>query len=182
MEKGGQAMKDKLFRISVTGPESTGKSELAQALSRHYKTLSVPEYARVYLEALDRPYDYEDILEIGLKQLQLEELLATKANRYLFCDTDMLVLQVWCEYKYGKCHPWISERVRDHTYDLYLLCDIDIPWVDDPLREHPESRKEIFEIYRQKLDPLGYRYEIISGMGEERLRTAIDRIDAMARG
>jgi NadR type nicotinamide-nucleotide adenylyltransferase len=177
MEEGSRHMSREVLRIAVTGPESTGKSTLAQGLARHYRTLSVPEYARVCLEALDRPYNYDDILEIGIKQLQLENLLAGKATHYLFCDTDLLVLEVWCEYKYGKCHPWITQRARDHIYDLYLLCDIDLPWVDDPLREHPDARERIFNIYRSKLDALGYHYFIVTGKGESRLNSAIGYIN-----
>jgi NadR type nicotinamide-nucleotide adenylyltransferase len=172
-------MNREIVRISITGPESTGKSALARELAAHYRTFWVPEYARVYLEALNRPYEYEDILEIGLKQLQLENLMASRANRYLFCDTDMLVLEVWCEFKYGKCHPWIRQRVRDHAYGLSLLCDIDLPWVADPLREHPDQRNELFDIYNAKLVDLGADYRIVSGLGNHRLDAAIKAVDAV---
>jgi len=159
--------------ISITGPESTGKSMLAKQLAQHYATVFVPEIARDYLQKLDREYGFEDIVIIAKEQLKAENHAAEKANNYLFCDTDLLVTKVWSNFKFGKCDPWIEESVKIHRYDLYLLCDIDLPWEDDPLREHPDERKELFEIYKAELDGMKANYRIISGLGEERLKNAI---------
>lgn len=165
-----------LKRISITGPESTGKSELAILLANHYPALWVPEVARQYLANLGRAYMFEDIVLIAKAQLELENALAEKARRFLFCDTDFLVTKIWSNYKYGKCDPWIDEKVKSHRYDLYLLCDIDLPWVEDPLREHPDKRRELFEMYRRELESLQVNYKIISGKGEVRLMNAISAI------
>ncbi|MCK4569489.1 MAG: ATP-binding protein, partial [Bacteroidales bacterium] len=101
-------MKHKLtYRIAITGPESTGKSELAEQLAKHFNTVWVPEYSREYLRELSRSYGYDDILSIAKGQFEGEERMATKASGLLFCDTDFIVNKIWCIDKFGKCHPWI---------------------------------------------------------------------------
>jgi len=162
-----------LKRITITGPESTGKSELAKQLSTHYKTAFVPEIAREYLANLGKAYVYEDILKIAKEQLKTENSIAHKARKILFCDTDLVVTKIWSSYKYGKCNLWIEEKVKSHRYDLYLLCDIDLPWVEDPLREHPGKRKELFALYLKELQQLKVNFVIISGIGTERTENAI---------
>jgi NadR type nicotinamide-nucleotide adenylyltransferase len=162
-----------VYRISITGPESTGKSALARQLGAHFNTVYVPEAARDYLYRLGRPYNYEDIVLIAKEQLRTEDRMAAKATEFLFCDTDPLVTKIWSLYKYGRCDPWIEEQVKNHRYDLYLLCDIDLPWEDDPLREHPGEREVLFSIYKAELEKLGANYRIISGTGEDRSRKAI---------
>jgi len=162
-----------LFLVSITGPESTGKSVLARQLAEHFKTVYVPEAARDYLNNLGRAYTFGDITLIAKEQLKTEDQMAAKASEFLFCDTDPLVTKIWSLYKYGRCDPWIEEQVKNHRYDLYLLCDIDLPWEEDPLREHPGERKELFALYKAELEKLGANYRIISGIGEDRLRKAI---------
>ena len=163
--------------ISITGPESTGKSSLAKSLAAHYGTHWVPECSREYLAELGRPYVYEDIARIAREQLRQERALSEKAERYLFCDTDPLVCKIWSRFKYGKSDPWIDEAAENHRYDLYLLCNIDLPWIEDPLREHPHSRKELFDLYIYELKELGVRFEVVSGQGRQRLYHAISIID-----
>lgn len=162
-----------MLRISITGPESTGKSELAKQMAIHYQTIFVPEFAREYLENLGKAYVFEDIVKIAKKQLALENKLAEQAHKILFCDTDILVTKIWSYYKYNKCDPWIEEEAKSHRYDLYLLCDIDLPWVEDPLREHPGKREELFGLYLKELQQLKVRYAIISGTGPKRTENAI---------
>jgi NadR type nicotinamide-nucleotide adenylyltransferase len=165
-----------LKRIAITGPESTGKSWLAEQLAAHFHTLWVPEYSREYLQKLGRTYGFPDIVSIARGQLEREEKAAQRVNRYLFCDTDPLVTKVWSEFKYGKCDPWIAEKVTTHRYHLYLLCNIDLPWQDDPLREHPENRKELFNLYHNTLAAMNADFAIISGYAEDRLKNAINAV------
>ncbi len=164
-------------RIAITGPESTGKSELAKSLAQYYNTVWVPEVARRYLDNLGREYNYDDILMIAKKQIDEENKLAKTANGFLFCDTDLIVTKIWCEYKYGRCHPWILEQIEKHKYDLYLLTNIDLPWQPDPLREHPDKRKEIFELYLKELKQRKFPFEIISGLGSDRVENAVQLIN-----
>jgi NadR type nicotinamide-nucleotide adenylyltransferase len=163
-------------RIAITGPESTGKSELAKALAEHYRTVWVTEYAREYLDNLGRPYDYDDILKIAMAQVRGEEEQVKKARDYLFADTEMLVLKIWCDVKFGKCHSWIDERLKKQDYDLYLLTDIDLPWQPDPLREHPDKRKELFELYLSELKKRKLPFEIVNGLGRQRVKNAAEII------
>ena len=160
-------------RISITGPESTGKSELAEQLAKHFNTMWVEEYAREYLNSIGRPYNYADILEIAKKQFNNEFELLPRASDYLFCDTDLIVTKIWCDVKFDKCHEWIEENILKHKHDLYLLCDIDLPWADDPLREHPDKRKYLFDLYLKELKQKKLPYEIVSGIGNDRLQNAI---------
>jgi NadR type nicotinamide-nucleotide adenylyltransferase len=162
-----------VVRIAITGPESTGKSELAKQLSIYYKTIFVPEIAREYLAKLGKAYVFEDIVKIAKEQLETENALAGKAKNILFCDSDMVVTKIWSSFKYGKCDPWIRAKVKSHRYDLYLLCNIDLPWVEDPLRENPGQREELFGIYLKELQELKANFEIISGTGMERTENAI---------
>ena len=167
----------KIKRIAITGPESTGKSMLAEKLALHYKTAWVPEFAREYLDQLSRQYRYDDILEIAKGQLRNEKLMVKDTGRYLFCDTELIVTKIWCEVKYGKCHPWIIEHIERHPYDLYLLCNIDLPWEDDPLREHPNKREYLFNLYLNELKGRNLPYKIISGQGDNRIAEAINIIE-----
>ena len=169
-----------MIRISVTGPESTGKSWLAQHLAEHYKTHWVPEYARKYLESINRLYTYDDILFIARNQFKEENALAQN-NELLFCDTDFCVTTIWCNVKYGKCHPWITEKLERNHYNLYLLCDIDLPWQYDPLREHPEMRATLLGMYKDLLANHGFKYRIVSGTGDDRLHNAIAFVDEYLR-
>jgi len=146
---------------------------LAEHLAGHYKTIWVPETAREYLHKIGRKYKFEDIVEIAKEQLNLENKQAANARKYLFCDTDFLVTKIWSNFKYSKCDPWIERQVESHRYDLYLLCDIDLPWEDDPLRENPGQRKELFDLYYRELEKLQINFKVISGLGQDRLRNAI---------
>ena len=168
---------DKLRKIAITGPESTGKSMLAEQLATHYKTAWVPEFAREYLERNGFSYKEEDVLAIARGQLESEQQVMSKAAGFLFCDTEFIVTKIWSDVKYKRCHQWILNQIETHRYDLYLLCDIDLPWEYDPLREHPEMRKELFELYCREITSRNFPFVIIRGFGSERLNNAITLID-----
>jgi NadR type nicotinamide-nucleotide adenylyltransferase len=165
------------------GPESTGKSTLAEKLAEHYAEPWVPEVAREYLEQLDRPYGYDDLLHIGRQQMQLEDEMAAGAKNHLFCDTDLRVIQVWSQHRFGKAEPWVLEEITRRTYDLILLCVPDLPWQEDPLREHPEleMRQQFFDVYQQLAQASGFPWALISGDTAERLSTAIEAVDSLKR-
>ncbi len=146
-------------KIVVIGPESTGKSTMCTQLAAHFSTLWCPEYAREYLLAHGTHYTFETLADIAKGQLALEEtyvaeVLSAKAEApLLFIDTDMYVMKVWCEYVFGKCHTFILDEIVSRKYDLYLLCNTDIEWVKDELREYPDEtiRLELFHIYKDIL-------------------------------
>ncbi len=163
-------------KIAVTGPESTGKSELSKALASELKTTWVPEYAREYIGNLDRPYTSKDIEVIARQQIHLEEERMKSANKVLICDTDLIVTKIWSVFVFGFCPGWIEKEIVNRPYDLYLLMDIDLPWQEDPQREHPHKRKELFEFYKAELEKHGFPFEIISGIGSNRKNKAIEVI------
>lgn len=166
-------------KIAITGPESTGKSVLSQQLALHYHTVWVPEYAREYLEFIGRPYVESDILEIAKGQLIREKAALSAADFFLFCDTEPIVTKIWSEVKYHRCNSWISEHIKDNPYDLYLLCNIDLPWEYDPLREHPGQRQFLFDYYTRELENTGRPFQVVSGYGIERLNNAILAIEQL---
>ena len=158
-------------KVVVTGPECTGKSTLTKSLSQHFDCPYLEEYARQYITQLSTPYTPKDILHIAKKQIEIEDAIP-KNSPYLFLDTDLIVCKVWSEFKYSNCHPWILEQIQERHYDYYLLCDIDLPWQNDDVREHPNNRGELFAIYEKELKALNKSYAIVSG--KNRAQTAID--------
>ena len=196
-------------KIVVIGPESTGKSTLCKELAAHYNTLWVPEYAREYLEKNGPEYNYADLLTIAKGQIELEEAVSNQQliisnqqksisdeqpapdirhqtsdilhqSRLLFIDTDMYVMKVWCEFVFNKCHNWILNQIAERKYDLYLLCNVDLPWVKDTLREYPDknTRERLYSIYKDIMLNQSAPWSTISGNYEERFNMAIEFIDA----
>ncbi len=161
-----------LRRVAIVGPESTGKSDLARMLARDFEAEWVPEYARFYLDRLDREYDQNDLLQIAKGQLIWEDDKAEYTKDWLFCDTNLLVIKVWSDFKYGSTDPWIEEQLNMRKYDFYLLNNIDLPWIPDPQREHPNKRKELFDIYHELVSSSGVPYSVVNGIEGERLSSA----------
>lgn len=160
-------------RIAITGVESTGKSTLARQLAEHYHSCWVPEYVREYLAAIQRPYQESDLGLIARGQLELENEKVREAQKFLFCDTDLLVTYIWSVVKYGRCDAWIEKQLEQHRYHLTLLPDIDLPWEYDPLREHPHQRPALFQRYQSELKRRKIPYAVVSGHGPQRLLNAI---------
>jgi NadR type nicotinamide-nucleotide adenylyltransferase len=162
-------------KIIITGPESTGKTTLAQQLAAHYQTVWVPEYARDYIDQLNRKYEEDDLLEIAKGQVRREdEMIAKYSPERLICDTSLLVVKVWSLVKYQRCHPWILEQLAQRKVDLYLLASPDIPWQPDPQREHPHQREMLFEIYEQELQ--NKPHLIVHGSRTQRMKAAVQAI------
>lgn len=183
-----------LIRIVVIGPESTGKSSLCEALAKHFDAIWCPEFAREYLTAHGKDYTFEQLDDIARGQLRLEDEHARLAIRQwsnqqqqvtpkplLLIDTDMYVMKVWCEFVFGKCHPWILEEISKRNYDLYLLCNTDLPWQQDHLREYPdlETRETLLGIYRDLLKHQSVPWKEISGSGQDRIDEAIRAVETL---
>jgi NadR type nicotinamide-nucleotide adenylyltransferase len=162
-------------KIVVLGPESTGKSTLCAELAKHYNTSWCPEYARQFLNENGTKYSYEDLLTIAKGQLAGEDAHVENASDLLIIDTDMYVMKVWCEYVFNNCHPFILEQINSRKYDVYLLCDIDLPWTADEMREYPneEPRRELFTIYKELLINQNTPWGIVRGTGDARTQNAV---------
>ena len=174
-------------KIVILGPESTGKSTLCKQLAQHYNTGWCPEFAREYLIQHGMNYTYDDLLTIAKGQVELEEKnsqLVTHSSKPLFIDTDMYVMKVWCEFVFGKCHQWILNQVAERKYDLYLLCNTDLPWVKDELREYPDlqTRDRLYYMYKDLMINQATPWAEITGNNEERLQNAVNAVDRLLAG
>jgi len=161
-----------MHKIIVIGPESSGKTTLYKALSQHFNLPFSKEYAREYLDALNRDYNQNDLLKIAKGQLKSEQ------NTQLL-DTDLITIKIWSKYKYENCDKWILGEIEKQKSEkrFYLLCKPDIPWKADAQRENPNDREELFEIYKEELANLGHNYFIVEG--EERKEKSISKISPL---
>ncbi len=187
---GGQN-KTMLKKIVIIGPESTGKSTLCEQLAQHYETMWCPEFARDYLLSNGTNYEFDDLLTIAKGQLALEDEYTTTLERQseplleagghlpLFVDTDMYVMKVWCEFVFNNCHRFILDQILERKYDLYLLCNTDLPWVQDELREYPDlhTRKKLYNVYKDIMTNQSVPWVDIKGDYDERLAIAIKAVD-----
>lgn len=184
----------KVKRIVIIGPESTGKSTLCSQLAEHFQTEWVREFAREYLISNGTGYSQENLWDIAQGQIRDEDIAADKmettykkrAERgnaaLLFVDTDMHVMKTWSEFVFDACDNRILKNIATRPYDLYLLCNTDLPWEKDELREYPnlETREKLFEHYKEAMINQSVPWVIISGGYEERLAMAIEAVNRIA--
>jgi nicotinamide riboside kinase len=167
-----------MTRIAITGPESSGKTTLSEALSQQLNGLLVPEYARTFLAELDREYTFDDLKKIAVKQFAMNSAMAEKP--YLIADTEMIVMKIWSEFKYGTCNATIIDLLNQQQFDHYFLCSPDIPWEEDRLREHPEQREELFKWYLKELESRELPFTILSGDLENRIHLCLKTLGVPA--
>lgn len=164
--------------IVLTGPESTGKSVLARQLAAHFGGASFPEYARSYLEERDTSaYTYEDVETIARGQLQQYIEAQTSDADYVFLDTWLIITKVWFRWVYDKEPLWLEDAIASYPVDLYLLCQPDLEWEADPLRENGgDNRLALYDEYKKELMAHGCNFGEIGGEGEKRLWNAVEKI------
>lgn len=185
MEKKLKQEQSEVIRIALFGPESTGKTTLAIQLAEHFKTAWVPEFARDYLqEKWDNTAqicDVDDMLPIAYGQMKLENDALSKANQFLFCDTNLMVTKVFSEVYYNFCDTALDKAAREHEYDLFFLTDIDVPWEKDDLRDKPEGRESVFGVFKQALIDNNKPFITLSGDKDLRLNKAISIINNLKK-
>ena len=170
-------------RVVVTGSECTGKTTLAGDLARVFGTVWVPEYARTYLAEktamTGEPLDQTDVEPIARGQIAAEDRGAAMAEALLVLDTDLVSTTLYAWHYYGACPAWIERAARDRRADLYLLCDIDVPWVADPARDLPHARAHMHSLFVSALEALGTPYVTIRGSWSDRLATSIAAVSTV---
>ena len=181
LQDDGESMTDsRVTRIVITGSESTGKTTLTRELAAHFSALWVAEQSRAYAERVKRSLSAEDVSPIASEQIAAEDAglaEALKRNvRWLFLDTDLVSTVVYARHYYGSCPAWIEAEARARVGDLYLMCDIDLPWAADPVRDRPRSRDLLHAEFRSTLTEFGARSCSVRGTGESRLAAALNCI------
>lgn len=163
-------------RICLHGPESTGKSTLGTRLAAHLGCEVVPEYGRAYCEANGTDIGMTELVHIAKTQDAMNQAAAARECAIVLFDTDPLITAVWAEMMFGTRDSWFDHFAG--YADLYLLLDIDLPFVDDGLRVYacPEQRQRFFDLCKAELDQRGVRYALIQGEGEARFNAALRAI------
>ncbi len=171
-----------LQKIVLIGPESSGKTTLAQQLAQHFGTVWCPEYLRVYLETRvyvggvannDFSVEPSDLVGLVVGQMAFEKNLEPFAKNYMFLDTSVLTLKIYWDLYFGFSPKWLHELIDRHVYPLYLLTYPDTPWVADGMRDLPNKRFELFELFRAELQKRQVYFYEIQGLAEQRLQNAI---------
>jgi NadR type nicotinamide-nucleotide adenylyltransferase len=182
-------------RVCLVGAESSGKTTLAQALASHYGEPWMPEYAREYCEqkygstpfaqdevetSLD-DWKSEEFLAIALEHAKREDLLARESKGLLIVDTNAFATSIWHERYLGFLSPDVENvaQARQSLYALYILCDVDIPWVQDGTRDGAKIREGMHRRFIEKLDLSSRPWILASGIPEERISRSITAIDAL---
>lgn len=161
-------------KILIFGPESTGKTTLCGRLAKEFGGVSVPEYARTWLKGREDKFDLCDMKVIARGQYASEQAAIRLGKPFVFCDTDALTTAIWCEELFGSVPSSVERLTAESTYDLTLLLDVDVPWIDDTLRLQPEDRDGFLEKCKLRLDEAGRDYSLISGDWHERWKTAVE--------
>ena len=162
-------------KISIVGPESSGKSLLASTLSKSLNCSITEEYARHYLNNKDS-YDYDDLTKIAIKQIEIIKKEMKRGGDFLIADTSLIVIEIWSKIKFNKTDSRIINLSKQEKFDYYILCKPDIPWVFDSLRENPNDRDYIFKFYLKILKKRNYNFKIVSGSHATRTLDSLDFI------
>tara|TARA_B100001173_G_scaffold259892_1_gene232920 strand:- start:7127 stop:7687 length:561 start_codon:yes stop_codon:yes gene_type:complete len=186
MEKNLKQANSDCIKVVLFGPESSGKTTLSRELSKYYNTLWVEEFARKYLQ---KKWDNEkkicelsDIIPIAEGQIKLENEFSIKSSNLLFCDTDILETKIYSEiYFNGFCDPVLEKYAIENKYNLYILTDIDTPWIKDDLRDRPNNRKEMFLAFKESLIKYNRPFIQVSGDLKTRMEIAITEIDKLLK-
>ncbi|MHB1862599.1 MAG: AAA family ATPase [Gemmatimonadaceae bacterium] len=168
-----------IVRVVLTGSESTGKTTVAHRLAAHYGTVASREFVREYALARGNVLGFDDHGPIARGQMAAEDDAAARAMRVAFMDTDLVSTVVYCDHYFGRCPAWIADAAVERAADLYLLMDVDVPWVPDPARDRGDRRDEMHALFRDRLDALHLPYVEIRGNWEARFAAAVRAVDAL---
>jgi len=167
------------IRVVVTGSECTGKTSLAQGLAKAYGVECVPEYVRTFVESVGGRPQFSDHGPIARGQKALEDEYRARATKLLIHDTDLLSTVAYCRAYFDRCPEWIQAAAVDRQADLYFLCDTDVPWVADGLRDRPDRRAEMHALFESVLREAGANFIVVRGSQQARLSEARRSVDAL---
>ena len=167
-----------MIKIVLIGSESTGKTELAHRLGKHFDAPVSEEFVRGYAARRDQPLGFSDHGPIAKGQIAAEDDAIARARHLVILDTDLVSTVVYCEHYFGRAPEWIETEARVRTGQLYLLLEPDIPWQPDGIRDRGDRREEMHQLFRNKLRLLGLRFVEIAGDGDTRFHAAVRAIDA----
>lgn len=169
-----------IYRICITGTESTGKTTLAEKLSIYYKTVHVPDYSRYYIDQLKHPYTRMDVLEIAHGIIEHENCMLKNAGNILFSDNDLINIKIWLQFYNWEVPKWLTDEIAHRKSDLYLLCDIDLPWVADVQRNNPGDRDLLLNRFKTELKQVDANFRMVQGTTpQSRLESAVDHVAAL---
>jgi NadR type nicotinamide-nucleotide adenylyltransferase len=169
-------------RVVVTGSESTGKTTLAHDLGAHFGVPWVAEFARSYADAqafAGRTLDETDVEPIARGTMAAHDAALGAGAGLVVFDTDLVSTVVYARHYYASCPAWIELAARERLGDLYLLCDIDVPWIPDGIRDVPHQRAHMHALFAEELSALGARVVTIRGTWAERFQLAIHAVTAL---
>ncbi len=173
-------MKNQPKIIVITGAESTGKSTLTENLAKHFSVPFIPEIARKYVENLTHKYNYTDVEAIARIQIEQFEKLRESDYPFIFIDTWLIVTKIWFDVVFNKEPVWLENEIRKTRIDLFLICEIDIPWIPDPVRENGgEKRKILHDKYIKTISDLNYPFKIVGGKNEQRFQNALKFVNEL---
>ena len=165
-----------MIRISIVGPESSGKSTLALSLSQKLECEVCEEHSRKYLEKKTY-YDVSDLKIIAKEQDKLIRKGIERGGEYLIADTCVLDIELWSKIRFNKIDEKILDLSSKEEFDFYLLCKPDIPWEYDKLRENQYNRESIYEKFKSVMKEKKINYFIMKGSVSKRISYALKIIN-----
>jgi len=165
-----------VIRVVLTGSESTGKTTLAIRLAAHFGVQYVPEFVREFAAKNAGPIAFTDHGPIARGQIAAEDDAIAREPRLIVQDTDLLSTVIYCNHYFGQCPQWIVDTARERRPDLYLLCEIDLPWVADGIRDRGHMREAMQELFRAAVRDSGAPSVVIQGAPSQRFATAVGAI------
>jgi NadR type nicotinamide-nucleotide adenylyltransferase len=166
--------------IVITGAESTGKSTLTEQLAIHFGAPFMPEIARTYVEQLNRKYTFNDVEQIAKQQVEFLNNIKKQPVPMVFADTWLIITKIWFEFVFNKKPEWLVDEIQKTKIDLFLVCDTDLQWVEDPVRENGgENRNILQKLYIKNIVEFGFSYKIVNGNGSDRLSKAINFVNEL---